>query len=408
MSDLIRKLGSTSNIIPVWLADSSSAVGAGLSGLTSGSSGLLAYFHRDTDTTATQIVLTSMTSGTFTPSGFVEVDATHMKGEYQVGVPDTAFATGAKSVTIYIYGAANLAPKRLLIDLDAQVDVTSWNGTAVPSPATAGVPDTNVKNINNVAAATPGASGGILISGSNAGTTTLAALTVTAATTLTGNVSMAAGLNITQSSSNTSALVITGNGTGHGALITSGSGATGDGIKAVAASTNGNGWNGVGTGSGFPMALTMAGSIWDVTRSAHTTAGTFGGDTVTPPTNWSNEKISVGGYVAIDWANINAPTTTVDLSGTTIGGVDGTTFPATFPTAASITTAVLTTQMTESYSALHTVPTLAQLLFGVQALLTENNVTGLTVTTRKVNGSTTAETFTIDVNPNPTNITRAS
>ena len=36
--------------------------------------------------------------------------------------------------------------------LDAQVDVTHWNGTAVASPATAGVPEVNVKNINNVSA----------------------------------------------------------------------------------------------------------------------------------------------------------------------------------------------------------------------------------------------------------------
>lgn len=99
----------------------------------------------------------------------------------------------------------------------------------------------------------PGASGGHMISGSNAGTTTFGALTVTGATTLTGNVSMAAGLNITQSSSNTSALVITGNGTGHGIAVTSGSGATGDGIRSTAASTNGNAMNlvGVGTGSGL-------------------------------------------------------------------------------------------------------------------------------------------------------------
>ena len=45
------------------------------------------------------------------------------------------------------------------------------------------------------------AAGGLLINGSNSGTVTLAALTVSGATTLTGNVSMAAGLTVTQSSS---------------------------------------------------------------------------------------------------------------------------------------------------------------------------------------------------------------
>jgi len=34
----------------------------------------------------------------------------------------------------------------------AKSDVTDWNGTAVSSPATAGIPEVNVKNMNNVAA----------------------------------------------------------------------------------------------------------------------------------------------------------------------------------------------------------------------------------------------------------------
>ena len=38
------------------------------------------------------------------------------------------------------------------MDLDSQVDVTFWNGTVVASPATAGIPDVNIKNVNNVSA----------------------------------------------------------------------------------------------------------------------------------------------------------------------------------------------------------------------------------------------------------------
>lgn len=58
-------------------------------------------------------------------------------------------------------------------------------GTAVSTPATAGILDVNVKNINNAAAATPGATGGVLIAGSNAATT-FATLTSTGAFSING------------------------------------------------------------------------------------------------------------------------------------------------------------------------------------------------------------------------------
>lgn len=251
------------------------------------------------------------------------------------------------------------------------------------------------------------------------------------------------------------------------------------------------------------------GPVWDVVRASHTTSGTFGGDTVTPPTNWTNSLISTGGAYAIDWANVANPTSTVALSGTTVATVTTTTTAtnltnaptngdltatmktsvttaatAATPTAASVTgavgsvtgnvggsvasvvgavgsvtgnvggsvasvvgavgsvtgnvggsvasvvgavgsvtgsigslgataktdvsTAVLTTQMTESYAALHAVPTLAQGILELRAFIVENSVVGTTVTAKKVDGSTTAETATINSSTAPTSITRAS
>lgn len=241
---LIRKLGATSQILQIFIADSSSSTGAGLTGLLFNTASLTAYYHRDTDTTATAISLVTMTTGTFTSSGFKEIDSTNMPGWYQFCPPNAALASGAASVALHLKGATNMAPLPIEVDLDAQVDVTSWNGTAVSSPATAGIPDINVKNINNVAAATPGASGGILISGSNSGTTTFGALTCT------GSFTVSDGLLVSRSSSNTSAITATGNGTGSGIVATSGAGATGDGFQATAASTNGNGFKGTGVGTG--------------------------------------------------------------------------------------------------------------------------------------------------------------
>ncbi|HXE51244.1 MAG TPA: hypothetical protein VN663_22895 [Ramlibacter sp.] len=88
--------------------------------------------------------------------------------------------------------------------------------------------------------AVAGASAGLLISGSNAGTTTLAALTVTGATTYTGNVVLSDGLTISAPSTlNRAGLSIAGNGTGAGLSATGG--ATGVGFSIVGGATSGDG-----------------------------------------------------------------------------------------------------------------------------------------------------------------------
>ena len=136
---LSRKVGSTSQILQIFVRDSSSTTGAGLTGLTNASSSLVAYYHRDTDTTATAISLVSMTVGTFTSSGFKEIDATNMPGWYQFCPPNAAFNTGATSLALHLKGATNMAPLPIEIDLDSQVDMTHILGTAVSTPATAGI-----------------------------------------------------------------------------------------------------------------------------------------------------------------------------------------------------------------------------------------------------------------------------
>lgn len=78
------------------------------------------------------------------------------------------------------------------------------------------------------------------------------------------------------------------------------------------------------------------------------------------------------------------------------------------PTAAAIATSVLTTQMTESYAADGVAPTLAQALFLVQQALTEFGISGTTKTVRRIDGSTTAATFTLDDDTNPSDLTRAT
>lgn len=146
---VIRRPGSTSNILQIFIRDSSSTTGAGLTGLAFNSASLTAYFHRNTDTTATAISLVTMTVGSFTSSGFKEIDSTNMPGWYQFCPPDASTAIGATSVVFHLKGATNMAPLPIEVDLDSQVDVYTWQGTAVATPATAGIPDVNTKNLGN-------------------------------------------------------------------------------------------------------------------------------------------------------------------------------------------------------------------------------------------------------------------
>ena len=69
---------------------------------------------------------------------------------------------------------------------------------------------------------------------------------------------------------------------------------------------------------------------------------------------------------------------------------------------------ILTTQMTESYAAKGVAPTLAQSLFWVQQVLTELSFSGTTGTVKKLDGSTTAGTLTLDDADDPTSLTRAT
>lgn len=123
------KKGRTSLLVKLFIQDSSSSVGAGLTGLTSGSAGLTCYRARDDDGNAggTAITLSGGTRGTWSSGGFVEKDATNMPGVYEFGVPDAAIATGSETSLIMFKGATNMAPCLMelqLVAIDLQ-DATS-------------------------------------------------------------------------------------------------------------------------------------------------------------------------------------------------------------------------------------------------------------------------------------------
>ncbi len=133
---LLAKQGQTSNILQIFIRDSSSLTGAGLTGLLYSDGSLTAYYHQEDDTSATQINLVDMTVGTFTSSGFKEIDSAHMPGWYQFCPPDASFAT-AKNVAFHLKGATNMAPLPIecqMISADPY-DAVRLGLTALPNAA---------------------------------------------------------------------------------------------------------------------------------------------------------------------------------------------------------------------------------------------------------------------------------
>ncbi len=99
--------------------------------------------------------------------------------------------------------------------------------------------------------------------------------------------------------------------------------------------------------------------------------------------------VTAGGNAGIDWGNVAAPTSTVDLTNTTISDI-------------------LTTQMTESYSIDGVAPTLAQALFLIQQRLGDFSISGSTITVTEIDGATTAATYALDSATNPTSSSRST
>jgi hypothetical protein len=112
------KAGSTSNLIPIFIQDTSSTTGAGLGSLVYNSSGLAAKYRRDGAGSWTAITLATATAGTWASGGFI-ADGGSVTGGYEIGLPDAACAASAKWVQIQIYGATNMLPVLIEIELDA-------------------------------------------------------------------------------------------------------------------------------------------------------------------------------------------------------------------------------------------------------------------------------------------------
>ena len=138
--------GSTSQTVRFFIQDTSSTVGAGLTGLTHSSSGLTCYYSKGI-AAATAVTLASQTAtGAYTSGGFCAVDGTNMPGLYRLDLPDVVVDTEAE-VIVMLKGAANMAPvairitaKKLQANAVTVADKTGYTLTVTP-PTSAEIAD---------------------------------------------------------------------------------------------------------------------------------------------------------------------------------------------------------------------------------------------------------------------------
>jgi hypothetical protein len=208
--------GATSQSINVFIQNSTSTSGGGLTGLVYNTTNLTAYYTF-TGAIATSTVITLVTlaavNSAWSSGGFKEIDSTGMPGWYRLDLPNAILAIGkGRCVSLHLRGAANMA------ECPIEIELTGWDNQLVPGQA-----------------------GAMQIVGAN-----VAATSYTAGLTI----SNAAGdaLALTSSGANGNGINASGNGTGAGLLATGG--ATGNGIKGIGGATSGAGINGTAPTSG--------------------------------------------------------------------------------------------------------------------------------------------------------------
>ena len=209
-------------------------------------------------------------------------------------------------------------------------------------------------------------------------------------------------------------------------------------------------------GLGIDAATTgqIADAVWDEPRSGHIAAGSFGeyvladsvrvsgsssaadlleaataGSTPLPAnvTQISGDSVAADNLEAytdgttpmpVNATHISGDSTAADNLEAALDGTGGVTIDAAIEirstggsaghNAADLVTSVLTTQMTESYAADGVAPTVAQALFAIQQFLLDKDVSGTTLTVRRLDGTTSAFVLTLDDGTNPTDINRTA
>ncbi len=258
--------GATSQTCDIFIQDSSSTTGAGLSGLVFNTANLKAYYRKGATGSATAITLATQTvGGAWSSGGFVEIDATNMKGMYRFDIPDTVLAS-TPWADLYFYGATNMAP--VPVEL-AIVSFNPYDGVRLGLTA-----------LPNAAAE---AAGGLYTRGTGA-----------------GQINQANNGQVDVNAVRMNGTTLTARDIGASVLLSSG---TGTGQLKLA--------------SGY-VAMTWA----DI--AAPTTAVNLSGTStkaLEPTTAGRTLDVTATGAAGIDWNNVESQGATVNFTDTTVGAV---------------------------------------------------------------------------------------
>ena len=148
MSKIALRRGGTSNIIRVFLQDTTSATGGGKTGLTFSSSGLIISTIADVEATATTYTAAGSTIETITTIGtyaaptatkcrFKEIDATNFPGVYEIQIADARFSVANSTQLLVSIQCTGVSPvfaeyQFVLVDL---LDSVRLGLTALPNVA---------------------------------------------------------------------------------------------------------------------------------------------------------------------------------------------------------------------------------------------------------------------------------
>jgi hypothetical protein len=256
------QVASTSQTVNVFVQDSSSTTGAGLTGLAFNSAGLTAYYALP-KAAAVAITLATLAAVTtaWSSGGFKEIDATNMPGWYRLDIPDAALASG-RFVSIHLKGATNMAP------LPLEIELTGWNNQDAVRGGLTALPNANAE-----------AAGGLYTRGSGAGQIAQQAngqIDVNLSTVKTQAVTCAAGVTVL-ASVGTAATSTAQTGDSYARLGAPAGASVSADVASVKTDSSGLRTDYTTARAGYLDVLNgIVQAIWDKATSALTTVGSIG------------------------------------------------------------------------------------------------------------------------------------